>query len=1050
MRLSHLFIFITSALFLVSCGATKSTSSLKVSFGMAAANKSYKGGLVFYGKSSTGKIFSLPVPYNVNAPSNQVDIDLDFGTWTFAAVSWDGGVGTPKFFRGNSTCALIKDKVIDSNQVTVNLTLESSTCSDADFGTSFSSGSFKKLGIVTCGTFWKDFTTTPLSPLAIGEDNPDYCDTTNPKIPPDLKKWAKAAHISVPVMIPGQPISMSSPLSVCLPLNEGKSLSNLESFPEDGLPLQVILTNSNCAEDKKITARYVLERGFSQKYPLLFDSRTSSNSNVNNLYLLSTLSRRGISSLIDSMPNFQCHSSDPCIKIPNSFAKYVEPERDFYVKDFQQGDACSNISSSIDILLDGSPITTFDNAQDCQLREGRFYIRLKSDDFVNSCSATPGCYLSVNLNSTATTFYIMRSPDTLDGVSALSAYELIFRALGHEDTISYPLNWDSLNAYNSFNMFYEDKEGEKYFGMLSHIRQMFAPDAIGGLLYNVTASSLAGKDFNFSIWDDGTQKPFNLKVESNSETIPNYINNGATNYTHKLTLSQIQGGAKIPFQVIRWAYGKKIGMSEVKFVEVDSNKNEKRVSRNLFYWNTESIHNSRFELYGSEDINENTTPFSLILRRTNFVRAEREATIDEGNARIDQYSYESRKNGSVFNERASKQSIQLNDLIALFKESQASFNNATSSGDYFNKDYFKQFNKSEAPSNDVSFAVSPDGTQKVWGWSEYISSSWNLRVALKLGTNAPVSFFTFDLQSTQPIVPRLSINNGGQVGVAGVTVLGNPLLYNSFVLIYNNSAWTDSTSTMGLVVNSETISDISLITNHSDQLVIDIVDDDPSAENSDKFVVYSRPFIGFTTSWYIDFKVWDSNSSNTNKWTNSSQLMDLSLKIPYEIYFSKANNNNFYLTYFYNDGTTTEFNVGKVTNQGGSNYFGSGNVNSGSPQSLDYGVSLVTSSFNSSNGSMDLFLSNNNKYTFSVSPNISLSASTSLGANYMADFKRQNYCFVRSMSSSEDLGAENTFGNDPKCKELKTSYEPPIKSKFKFNLETLNPSNFNSIFTQNF
>jgi hypothetical protein len=1032
---------------------------------MAAANKSYKGGLVFYGRSTTGKIFSSPVAYNVNALNNQVDINLDFGTWTFAAVSWDGGGGAnQKTFEGASTCALMKDVKIDTNQATINLTLSSATCGDAEFGQN-SPGTFKTIGIVTCGTLWKN-----LTPTLLNSDDPSFCNS-GAALPPDFKTWAGAAYISVPIL--PAPVNKNESLLVqCITLTEGKNLSTSKFLPEKGLPIRIELSKEDCTQPKEIIASYDFDRGINKDYSASFDKLYFPGSSSYNLYVLNTKSQRGISSLLDSMPSFQCDSSNPCIKMPKSFAKYVEPDRYFYVKDFQQGDACSNIIPSNDsavpgdISLAGFPISDFDNTKDCEQRDGRFYIRLKSDQFDNSCSASPGCVLSVNLNSTATIYDIRRSPSTLDDISALSAYDLIFRALGHEDTILNQLSVDSKIAYDSFNIFHEDNEEEEYFGMLSHIRQMFAPDAIGGLLYNVTESTLAGKDFNFSIWDDGTPKPFNIKVESNSETIPTYINVGATKYTHKLTISRIQGGAKTPFQIIRWAYGKKIGMSEMKFVEVDTDKNEKRTNRNLFYWNTESIDDSRFEIYGSEEVNVNTNPSIVKLRRTSFVRAEREPTAGQGNARIDQYSYESRKEGTVYNERGSKQSIQLNDSIALFKESQANFNNATSSGNYFNQDYFKQFNQSEAPSNNVSFAVSPDGTQKVWAWSEYLSGYWNLRVALKLGLNAPVSFFKFDSSASQPILPKLSINNGGQVGIAWVVEYSTSA-YDTFAVIYSGIpvtlndnttttvwGWIDTTSSTALSVDGETISAINPIAGtYSDKVVIDIVDDDPTANDSDKFVVYSKPIIGFTTSWNIDFKAWNSTLSTVNKWTNPLQLMDLSLNIPYEIHFSKANNNNYYLTYFYtfldgSNGTITEFTTGKVTNQGVSNYFGSGNVNSASPKTIPNGVSLVTSSFNPSTGSMELFLSNNNQYTFSSSG--SLSGPTSLGANYIADFDHQTYCFDRSKTSSKDLGDTNKFANDPDCMELETSYDPPIKSDFKFNIETLKPSIFNTIFTPNF
>ena len=148
--LAHL-ILLLSSLSLVSCGAKKTGMTLKISNGMALSNNSYNGGLVFFGRSTDGKMFSAPVAIKTGS-GNQVQVELDRGVWTFGAIGWGGAV-----FDGIAKCA-ITTATLNATDQTINLDLDSSNCSQSEFGGNLTanSGYFKPLRFVTCGTLYDD------------------------------------------------------------------------------------------------------------------------------------------------------------------------------------------------------------------------------------------------------------------------------------------------------------------------------------------------------------------------------------------------------------------------------------------------------------------------------------------------------------------------------------------------------------------------------------------------------------------------------------------------------------------------------------------------------------------------------------------------------------------------------------------------------------------------------------------------------------------------------------------------------------------------------
>ena len=150
-------ILIAPLLVLSACGGGQQTStSLEISKSFAVTNPSYGGGLVVSGKNlTTGQNFSVGL-----VGKTTVNYSLDAGRWIFTAVGWDGGgsLGTEKSFAGKPFCGLVQQD-LSGTSATVSLTLSEATCATHAFAGTLPSGaagkySRKLKAITSCNTFF--------------------------------------------------------------------------------------------------------------------------------------------------------------------------------------------------------------------------------------------------------------------------------------------------------------------------------------------------------------------------------------------------------------------------------------------------------------------------------------------------------------------------------------------------------------------------------------------------------------------------------------------------------------------------------------------------------------------------------------------------------------------------------------------------------------------------------------------------------------------------------------------------------------------------------
>jgi hypothetical protein len=1022
--LTHLMIT-TSLLVLVSCGAQKTTTTLQVSSGMAISNNTYPGGLVFYGNSTTGQKFSVPVGMIAGGANNQVEVVLDKGIWSFGAVGWAGG----NLMEGVAECAVLPSVNIDTNDKVINLDLNPTDCSLSHFGENLTgtTGLFKPLRLVTCGSFYTNSSTG----LVLSSNDETFC-TSNQNLAPDFKLHAKFARITVPAIIPGQTPG-ASPLTICVPLTDGKVVT-AKTLPAKGLPLSIELLESDCADaNKKLMSSYTLLKGINATYSG-FDHQYypgGTPADDSTLYLLSTISRRGISSLMSSLPRFKCDYANPlkpCIKIPSTtFDRYVQPNQDIYIKDQAAGESCTDLGSVGSLDLNTADILSSVGTQvHCRDDNGKLFVRIDKSLF-GTAGCTVSCNLSINFGVSTTTLSVKVAP-----FPDLDAHNLVYRTVGFENILypdpASPLVADQNNAIRSLESLTGKDDDLRQFGLLSNIREMFSPDAIGGLFWNLSATQMLNSTVNVSFWEDGAQKSYQVKsvaatsIEANK--IPPYLvsnlipgtTSSASYFTHIITISRILGGLLRLEQIIRYKSGQQLGMLESYDKETDSGLT--RSQRRLVYWNTEGMNFDRVESYSTEtEINSSSQVEQI---RSSFIRAERDGVafaaglpVVGANARIEEYSFESRRNttNSMYDEWGSRSLVLLKDDKAVFKRQVFGIDNAASSLDYFTDSMNKDYRKASGFSEDTATVKSPNGDYTLTAWSALNTTSTNnLRVLIKQAGMIKNSY-TFPVAANAAFAPKAIIDNLGIAMVGFVAYDGTN--YNLFALRFDGADWIryDGITTPANY-NSGWISSHATIP--PEFALID--------RGTDKTIVYVNGSSNM-----------NSINHNGTTWQSSNNL-----------------------------GTYTQASKIKI-NQIGSNYFisfifqpvpqkvGLLKTANFAPSPINLGSKAATSAVavytvpNGANADLVIVNSNNNLEKYSSLTNAAdlNTASVTTLSNYKK-YSPAPHCFTRSTTTSQSLGATGVTD----CGVPDTSHADAVKSsQFKFDIESLKPSNLNGVFT---
>jgi hypothetical protein len=883
------FLLTISSIFLLSaCGVPTSKTTLKVTNSMAVGNTTYKGGLVFYGRSAGGKFFSAPIAYSAGSANNTAEIVLDKGVWTFAAVGWSHTNTNPDPLQGTSECAVTTVN-LDADNKTVVLDLDSSKCNNDEFGGAgaynAANGGFGITTLITCGTLYKNSSTeTPLDPLNPTNNDPTYC-SSGTDITPDLKLWAKSARIKIPVIKPGQPPLQSSDLSFCQVLEQGKTdpiipspgaetiNSMLKRLPPKGVPFIIELhDNGSCTSPIK---KYEFREGLTFPYPN-FDYEFYNS----NLYLLTTISQRGQSSLMDSLPSFECSSTLPCSAIPESTSqRFIQSSTPFYLADKSVVVDCSNLSS-ITISGGTSTLSSPNSPVRCETRDDRLYFKLSNND-LSSLSCTTSCTLEFTFTKSGyTPVSIGRSIELqATNISALAAYNLLLSTVGHQDIkTSLPIG-EQLNGLNSLDFFHEGDQDDSHYGLLSNIREFFGPQIAGGFFSNLTTSaSLTDAETNIVLWEDGVQKSINLKIESNDDDVPTYLvadegaygvgTNTHSEFTHQLTVSKIIGGVYVPMTILKWVYGEKIGLLEEKNTKNEDGKS--KTHRRILAWNTNSINHHRLENYEYESENLVSSPTTQTKVRTRFTRAEKAGSDDK--ARIESFNYQSNLEGSNHYQNANKEFIYLNSNFINYSREDAWAQKGSGDPDFFGREGINLVISDKSMNHKAASGLSPNKSHLINAWPECTTfdsslnscTTWSIKILLKSSTS---KFFQISsLSSSDEPKIKVSVNNGGHASIAWSINTGSTS--DLYAMVWNDSTqtWTSAqtSGTFNVSTPSLNIASItglvSFATSLSPKISFDLIDENPnSSSTSNKTIFYAEK----STDWSIKMKAFSSSTPST-------------------------------------------------------------------------------------------------------------------------------------------------------------------------------------------
>jgi hypothetical protein len=319
---------------------------------------------------------------------------------------------------------------------------------------------------------------------------------------------------------------------------------------------------------------------------------------------------------------------------------------------------------------------------------------------------------------------------------------------------------------------------------------------------------------------------------------------------------------------------------------------------------------------------------------------------------------------------------------------------------------------------------SPDGSYIVRAWSVYDGLYYDLKILTKKRGSA-ATIDTLDVNSQDSISPKLTINNAGQAMVAFVKHTPSSV-FNLFALVrtWDGTSWYWEDS--GESVES-----------NANDIAFDIIDQNPrSTSCSNKTIVFfknnSTPTLRSTKSLTLIMSC-TLNEATTQSWgsiTNFYSNMDVPTKI--EII---KDADTYYVTWLSSALSrilsTTDFST----------------ISQNNTFTPPAGIAPINQATIVKNGtSLDLVLITNNGKFFKAA-DIHSSASSWLAALVPEYYFNQPplSCFTRGVSTAEALGINQSCAGEM----VETSHADPIKLKFNFDIESLNPSNFVDIFGLN-
>lgn len=303
------FMSLTLLLALTGCGGGQSNAKLEVSRSFAMANPTFAGGLLIHGTSSTGKNFTLALDTDLERT-----IKLDNGSWSFFAIGWDGGVYGKKLV-GNRQCGMI-NKEISGNTV-IELSMNAANCSDDIFQKNVKLHEFKA---VTCGTF-NSYNSSNNTYSPITESTPDnFCHS----LPIQFKSQLSHYKVVAMEMIAGVPKRSFESGCFGAAAHEGFPSEILGFLPTTKFPflIQAYASGPECQNTLASYTGFSFLNGLESGSPDSFDHlllRSGSSPTQSRLILPSSITRRGKSLFMNSIPQFLCDNSglSDCFSAPS-------------------------------------------------------------------------------------------------------------------------------------------------------------------------------------------------------------------------------------------------------------------------------------------------------------------------------------------------------------------------------------------------------------------------------------------------------------------------------------------------------------------------------------------------------------------------------------------------------------------------------------------------------------------------------------------------------------------------------------------------------------
>lgn len=781
MRNNSTILLIAFLVFLASCSAEKKSSSVsfKVTNSMMVSNSGYQGGLVIQGEGPGAK-FSQFIPYSASTTSG-VDLQLPKGIWKFRAFGWTGGTA----MVGALKCA---ESVVDVNldTVDVNLAPTLAACDNmlgsSTYMTSPGSGVFKTLNFITCGQFYKVDGTVVSSYMDSG-----FCNETS-TLPASSKVWAKSIQI-IPInyALDGTRTEITN-AALCFTGSQGFATVSA-NIPTKNFPISVkLFDNATCdsTDQQDLLVDYKFVKGLEYDYlsetsPLLVaDKRLFTGSSQNYLFLSSSKSKQGLSSLRSLIPSIKCGTGQPCIEKPSlsSIDYLIAPGNRYLLQ------SNASLTQRCDTFtITGLTSADYECIEEIQHDKVDVYLIISSSVCATSCSYDWG------FGSTSNSLNVFNSISN----PLPEFYNDLFRTIGSFNTTTVLTNVEK-NISSLSNI-------EQDYGRLSSVREMLDADGPGGLLGNTPCSSTVNASQVIAFYEDGEIKTYKISftgLGTNVVQVPKYIcddtNLNPTNCTSAGATYKYDAVLKIQIlngliwetrNYIKLSCAKKIGEMEQQESDADGLRKE------LTFWNTQDIATSRYEYYSREEKIDPTTA-EIQNAYISFERGEKTSLTD---LRVDLFNFNSKKIATDEYKQHIRQSYYDITVTAGAKKviRHSRFEELPTSSDengsitlsspaysLFEDTLYSDF-ESQGLGLSSHNAKSANGTNKV---RTFYNSTNNIYITGSL-TNG------FSRAGTIQKI-KSSINNSGQLIVCWLE--GNATPYSVYSAVYDGSTWSSVNS----------------------------------------------------------------------------------------------------------------------------------------------------------------------------------------------------------------------------------------------------------------